>query len=118
MQQLIPHSERNKDVIEQLPKRFGAIDENQIMERTSVGNDDAAHLFGDAAKTFQIGCKLFAFANSESLGVLQKSIGLKTVQFEKFPDLSVRELAFSECLDDKGLQRLAREFGWLCTNRL
>jgi len=24
------------------------------MKRTSVGNDDAAHLFGDAAKTFEI----------------------------------------------------------------
>ena len=41
------------------------------------------------------------------MGVLQKGISLKTVQFEEFSHLSVRDLALSECLNDKGFQGLA-----------
>src|SRR5881296_3807875 len=88
------------------------------MKRTSVGNDDAAHLFGDAAKTFEICGKLLAFGKPESLGVPQKAIGLKTVEFEELAYLSMCDLALSEGLDDEGLQRLSRKFVRLRPKRL
>ena len=88
------------------------------MERTNVGNDDVAHLFGDAPKIFEIRGKLLAFTKTERLGILQKSISLKSVQFKKLSDLSVRNLAFSEGLNDQGLQSLPRKFSRLCANRL
>ena len=54
MNQFISHREGNKDMVEELPEDFPAINQNEIMERPSVSNDDAAHLFGDAAKAFEI----------------------------------------------------------------
>jgi hypothetical protein len=40
------------------------------MKRTSVGDDDAAHLFGDATEIFQVRGKLLGFAKAEGLSVL------------------------------------------------
>lgn len=54
MKQLVANAKRNEDVIKEVRKDFGAIDENQIMERTRVGNDNATHLPGDATEIFQI----------------------------------------------------------------
>ena len=55
---------------------------------------------------------------SESLGVLQKAIGLKTVEFEELAYQSMCDLALSEGLDDEGLQRLSRKFIRLRPKRL
>ena len=54
MEQFVPDGKGNDDMVEKSSKDFPAIDQDEIMKRTSVGNDDAAHLFGDAAKTFEI----------------------------------------------------------------
>jgi hypothetical protein len=54
MEQFIPHGEGNKDVIKEFSEGFTAIDQNQIMEGPSVGDDDAAHLFGNASETFEV----------------------------------------------------------------
>ena len=54
MEQFVLDGKGNEDMVEKSSKDFPAIDQDEIMKRTSVGNDDAAHLFGDAAKTFEI----------------------------------------------------------------
>jgi hypothetical protein len=54
MEQFVPDGKGNEDMVEKSSKDFPAIDQDEIMKRTSVGNDDAAHLFGDAAQTFEI----------------------------------------------------------------
>ena len=54
MQQFVSHGERDKGMVKQFSKDFPVIDQNQIMERTSVGDDDAAHLFGHAPEGFKI----------------------------------------------------------------
>ncbi len=39
-------------MVEEVSEDFSAINQDEIMERASVGNDDAAHLFRNAAETF------------------------------------------------------------------
>jgi hypothetical protein len=118
MDQFVPHGEGDKDMIEQITEGLRAIDQDEVMERTSVGNDDAAHLFRDAAKDFEVCGKLLAFANAESLGVLQKGVGFEAIQFEQLPDLGVRDLALAESLGDEGLQCLSRQIIGLSAERL
>src|SRR5258706_5288665 len=84
--------------------------QNEIMDRTSVGNDDGAHLFRDAAEAFEIGDKFLGFASAESLSVLQKSVCCKAIQVKQFADLRVCNLALAISLNDEGFERLAREF--------
>ena len=118
MKQFIAHGERDKHAIEKFPEDFPAINQNQIMQRAGVGNDDAAHLFGDTTKTLEIGGELFALAKAKGLGVFEKAVGLKAVEFEEFSYLGVSNLALSKGLNDEGLQRLARKLFRLRPERL
>src|SRR5688572_8544542 len=105
MKQFIAHGERDKHVIEKFPEDFPAINKNQIMQRAGVGNDDAADLFGDTTKNFEIGGKLLALAKAKGLGVFEKAVCLKAVEFEEFSNLGVSNLALSKGLNDEGFQR-------------
>jgi hypothetical protein len=70
MEQLVSNGKWNKDAVEYFPEDLGAIDRNQVMQRASVGNDDAAHLFGDAAETFKIRGEFLTLSGTKSRGVL------------------------------------------------
>ena len=54
MKQFISHRKRDEDVVEKLSEDFSAIYQNEVMERASIGNDDAAHLFRDAPQIREV----------------------------------------------------------------
>jgi hypothetical protein len=67
VQQLIAHWWRNQDSLKQLWKRVGAVNENEVMKRAGVGNDDAAHL---AARL----CKVARSPAKSSLSQARKAL--------------------------------------------
>ena len=76
MEQLVADRERDKNMIEEARKDVGAINQNEIMERTSVGNDDAAHYFleirrrcskSDANSSLSLVRKAWAFLRKPSV---------------------------------------------------
>jgi len=54
MDQFVPNSERDENLVKKIGQDLRAIDQDEIMKGTSVGNDDAAHLFRYAAKMFEV----------------------------------------------------------------
>ena len=94
------------------------VDEDKVMKRASVGDDDSTHLACDLAKSVQVGGELLVFVGTKCLGTLEKSVNGPAVEVEELPHLGVRDPPRAVGLNDKSLKGLARKLIRTCPKSL
>jgi len=94
------------------------IDEDQIVQRTGIGDNDAAHSLLDTSQRGEVAGKLLRGGWAERLGLLEERVRLPPIQFQYLACLRVTYPPSAVRLRHQRLQCAARKIGRFATQRL